>query len=83
VKRSPTDELTLQFIGGHIERHGYPPSRRDIGRHFSITRHAAECRLARLITQRLVAVVPKVSRGIQLTDDGRVLLSTLSPAIPS
>lgn len=61
----------LQFIEGYIARVGWPPSLRDIKRHFGFVSNMAPVdHLRALEAKGFVAVEPKTARGI------RVLKST-------
>jgi len=71
----------LAFVVGHIERHGYAPSVREVGDHFgwSSTRTAGE-HLHNLARKGALQITPGVARGIRVLDDSGIVRADPRPA---
>lgn len=64
---TPRQRDVLAFVVEHIERAGYPPTVREIARHFGFrsTRTAGE-HLDKLAIKGALAITPGVARGIRV-----------------
>ena len=58
--------LILEFLKGHMERYGYPPTIREIGNHFGILWPAARQHLRALEKKGFIRINPSKSRGIEI-----------------
>lgn len=64
---------TLQAIETLTDRHGYPPSRKDLAELFNITNEAVACRVRCLHRRKLLSYTAGVGRSIRLTPEGKAL----------
>lgn len=56
----------LEFIRGHADERGYPPTVREIGEHFGILWPAARAHLKSLEKKGVIKMLPSKSRGIEI-----------------
>jgi len=63
------DNQTLTFIKSFSEKHGYPPTMKDMSYHFDITVGAVVDRLKRLEDQGKIKRARYLSRGITIMED--------------
>jgi len=70
----------LAFVVGHIERHGYAPSVREVGDHFGwrSTRTGGE-HLHELARKGALRITPGVARGIRVLDDSGIVRADPRP----
>ncbi len=59
-----------EFLIGFIERHGYPPTVREIGEYFGFLWSAARGHLKAIERKGLIRINPLKSRGIEIKDLG-------------
>jgi len=57
----------LQYIKEYIEENGFPPSRKDIAKHFAIYENAVQDFLKRLEKNGCIEITKNVARGIRVT----------------
>lgn len=58
----------MEFLKSYVREHGYPPTIREIGKHFGFTWPAARGYLAALEKKGLIRMNPFKSRGIEILD---------------
>lgn len=56
----------LEFLAGHVKKYGYPPTMREIGKHFGILWPAARGHLQSLQKKGFIKMNPSISRGIEI-----------------
>jgi len=57
----------LDFIKDFTQQHSMPPSRMEIMQNFGFqSRNAAQCHLKALEAKKMIKIVPRKARGIQL-----------------
>jgi len=56
----------LEFLMSYTKRHGYPPTVREIGKHFGFLWTAARGHLKSLERKGLIRISPSISRGIEI-----------------
>jgi SOS-response transcriptional repressor LexA len=61
-------ERVFRFICLYLARHGYPPSRDEIGSRYSLNRRQLELCLTRLAMQRRIQWTPAKARGFALVE---------------
>jgi repressor LexA len=65
-------EAVLQFIRQHIQEQGFPPTLREIGRHFGIrSTKGVNDHLVALERKGRIKRYPELSRGIEIVGDNR------------
>ena len=68
-KLTPRQREILTFIRRMVRRHGYPPTRNEIGEHFGFrSPNAAEQHLRALAKKGAIRMEPSVSRGIRVME---------------
>lgn len=72
---TPRQDSILRFIDQHVTEHGYPPTVRDIGRHFKIkSPNGVMCHLYALETKGAIARQPGKSRAITISKAAKTWL---------
>ena len=61
-------QAILDFLKAYAERHGYPPTFREIGEHFKFGWAAARTHLKAIERKGFLKIIPSRSRGIELPD---------------
>lgn len=61
---------TFMAIQRHIEEHGWPPTRAELGKLFKVNPNAIQCRLKSLERIGAIEISPGLARGIKVTDYG-------------
>ena len=71
VKRSTSSDLDLvNYIIEHTDKHGFPPSRRQIADRLGVaSATVAQRRLERLVREGVIERTPGVPRGIRVNVD--------------
>lgn len=73
----------LAFIRGHLEAHGYPPTRAEIARHLGFrSLNAAESHLRALARKRVIELLPGAARGIRIPDRGLPVIGRVAAGRP-
>lgn len=72
----------LEFIETYVEKHGVPPSVRDIGEKFGIYPRAAHDHLRALERKGVIKRTPLKSRSVQLAKKHRLTRLAPEPAVP-
>jgi repressor LexA len=66
LKRIGSDEEIVEFILAALNERGYPPTLREIGDHWGVSKTSAEQVIARMERDGLLEVAPNVARGIRV-----------------
>lgn len=75
-----TQRRLLEYLRGHIARHGYPPSQMEIARAFGFRQNrSARYHLEALARAGLVELIPGRARGIRLTAAGSSATGAMFP----
>ncbi len=65
----------LRFIDNYVRKQGWPPTVREIQKHFSISSTSVvDYRLHRLINDGYVHREPGITRGLRITQDGYIFM---------
>jgi len=70
VRLTKRQEEILGYITGYVAAHRYPPSLREIARHFGIYLRAVQDHLAALVRKGYIEQTRNVSRGLTVTAQG-------------
>lgn len=72
---TPRQDSILRYIDQHVTEHGYPPTFREVGRHFGIrSPNAVNGHLRALEVKGAIARAPGKSRAITITRLARTWL---------
>jgi len=63
-----TKDYVFQYIEEYLEEKRYPPTRREIAEALDISVSTVQYHVKALVLDGLIAVVPKISRGITINE---------------
>src|SRR5438094_8246793 len=82
VELSPRQREILEFVNSHVDRHGYPPTVREIGGAVGLTSPSTvHAHLARLEAAGLIRRDPTKPRALEVIEGGRSRERPVAPVV--